>query len=150
MWKRTFRGKDGRVVVDPHTIKIEVYEKALAGYVEYLDRFMYFDRDGIVVESSTERTNGIPLVAGLSFDHVVLYQPLPVEDMGIFQDILNISPPELVNGLVVIAHHTEVFPPPGQKAGQQILEMVGILILIHQHIAELILVIGQHFRLLLK
>ncbi len=28
--------------------------------------------------------------------------------------------------------------------------MVGILILIHQHIAELILVIGQHFRLLLK
>ena len=82
-------------VVDPHTIKIEVYEKALAGYVEYLDRFMYFDRDGIVVESSTERTNGIPLVAGLSFDHVVLYQPLPVEDMGIFQDILNIT--QLVN-----------------------------------------------------
>lgn len=82
-------------VVDPHTIKIEVYEKALAGYVEYLDRFMYFDRDGIVVESSTERTSSIPLVAGLSFDHVVLYQPLPVEDMGIFQDILNIT--QLVN-----------------------------------------------------
>lgn len=82
-------------VVDPHTIKIEVYEKALAGYVEYLDRYMYFDRDGIVVESSTERTGGIPLVTGLSFDHVVLYQPLPVEDPGIFQDILNIT--QLVN-----------------------------------------------------
>ena len=30
-------------VMDPHTIKIEVYEKALAGYVEYLERYMYFD-----------------------------------------------------------------------------------------------------------
>lgn len=82
-------------VVDPHTIKIQVYEKSLAGYVEYLDRYMYFDRDGIVVESSTDRTVGIPLVSGLSFDHVVLYQTLPVEDTGIFQDILNIT--QLVN-----------------------------------------------------
>ena len=32
-------------VVDPHTIKIEVYEKALAGYVEYLGHYMYFDKD---------------------------------------------------------------------------------------------------------
>ena len=82
-------------VVDPHTIKIQVYEKSLAGFVEYLDRYMYFDRDGIVVESSTDRTRGVPLVSGLSFDHVVLHQPLPVEDMGIFQDILNIT--QLVN-----------------------------------------------------
>ena len=49
-------------VMDPHTIKIEVYEKALAGYVEYLENYMYFDKDGIVVESSNEQTKGIPLV----------------------------------------------------------------------------------------
>ncbi|MBO5056912.1 MAG: cell division protein FtsQ [Lachnospiraceae bacterium] len=82
-------------VLDPHTIKIEVYEKALAGYVEYLDRYMYFDKDGIVVESSTEKTAGIPMVTGLSFDYVILYQPLPVEDADIFKDILSIT--QLVN-----------------------------------------------------
>ena len=59
-------------VLDPHTVKIEVYEKALAGYVEYLDRYLYFDKDGIVVESSSEKTKGIPMVTGLTFDHVVL------------------------------------------------------------------------------
>lgn len=82
-------------VVDPHTIKIEVYEKALAGYVEYLEHYMYFDKDGIVVESSMERTAGIPQVTGLDFDHVVLYEPLPVEDVSIFRSILSIT--QLVN-----------------------------------------------------
>lgn len=82
-------------VENPHTIRIDVYEKALAGYVEYLERYMYFDKDGIVVESSKERTVGIPQVTGLSFDHVVLYEPLPVEDPGIFRSILSIT--QLVN-----------------------------------------------------
>ena len=56
-------------VVDPHAVKIEVYEKTLAGYVEHLERYMYFDKDGIVVESSKEKTPGIPMVTGLAFDH---------------------------------------------------------------------------------
>ncbi len=82
-------------VIDPHTIKIEVYEKALAGYVEYLENYMYFDKDGIVVESSSEKTMGIPLVTGLQFDHVVLYEPLPVDNPEIFKSILSIT--QLVN-----------------------------------------------------
>lgn len=82
-------------IVDPHTIKIEVYEKALAGYVEYLENYMYFDKDGIVVECSEEQTKGVPLVTGLEFDHVVLYEALPVENTEIFRSILSIT--QLVN-----------------------------------------------------
>ncbi len=82
-------------VLDPNTIRIEVYEKALAGYVEYLEKYMYFDKDGIVVESSSEKTAGVPMVTGLKFDHVILHEPLPVEDAGIFRSILNIT--QLVN-----------------------------------------------------
>ena len=43
-------------VVDRQTVKITVYEKALAGYVQYLGSYMYFDKDGIVVESSNVLT----------------------------------------------------------------------------------------------
>ena len=78
-------------VLTPDTIKIMVYEKTVAGYVEYMGRFVYFDRDGVVVESSETRTASIPQVTGVHFDHVVLYEPLPVEDTGIFQQILNIT-----------------------------------------------------------
>lgn len=73
------------------TIRINVYEKALAGYIAYLGRYMYFDKDGIVVEASTERTAGIPQVTGLKFDHVILHEPLPVDKPEVFADILNIT-----------------------------------------------------------
>ncbi len=73
------------------TIRITVYEKALAGYVSYLGRYVYFDKDGIVVETSEEKTQGIPQVTGLTFDHVILYERLPVEKPEIFDEILNIT-----------------------------------------------------------
>lgn len=78
-------------VVDRQTVKITVYEKALAGYVQYLGSYMYFDKDGIVVESSNIITPGIPEVSGLQFNHVVLHEALPVENDAIFQEILNIT-----------------------------------------------------------
>lgn len=73
------------------TIRITVYEKALAGYVTYLGRYVYFDKDGIVVETSEEETQGIPQVTGLQFDYVILYEPLPVENPEVFNEILNIT-----------------------------------------------------------
>ena len=39
---------------------------------------------------------------------------------------------------------------PGQQAGEKILQVVGVLILVHQHIAELFLVVVQHLRLRLQ
>ncbi len=78
-------------VVDRQTVKITVYEKALAGYVQYLGSYMYFDKDGIVVESSNVLTPGIPEVSGLQFNHVILHEALPVENETIFQEILNIT-----------------------------------------------------------
>ena len=79
-------------IVSPTTVKITVYEKALAGYVEYLGRYLYFDRDGIIVESSPERIEGVPFVTGLKFDHMALYEPLPLEHKkDIFKLILSIT-----------------------------------------------------------
>lgn len=73
------------------SISITVYEKAIAGYVEYLDQFMYFDKDGIVVESSSIRQKDIPCIAGLSFDHVVLYERLPIADEKVFKNIMSLT-----------------------------------------------------------
>lgn len=73
------------------TVRIMVYEKAIAGYVTYLGRYIYFDKDGIVVETSEEETPGIPQVTGLTFDHIILHEPLPVENQEVFAEILNIT-----------------------------------------------------------
>ena len=79
------------VVQSNDTIRIIVYEKALAGYVKYLGRCMYFDNEGVIVEASKVTTKGIPQVTGLKFDHVMLHKKLPVENEQIFQNILTIT-----------------------------------------------------------
>lgn len=88
-------------VLAPDTIKITVYEKVLTGYVKCLDSFMYFDKDGCVVESSGIRTAGVPQITGLEFDHIVLDQTLPVENQDIFNKILVLT--KLLNKYSLVA-----------------------------------------------
>ncbi len=78
-------------ILSPDTIRINVYEKAIAGYIQYLGRYMYFDRDGIVVESSTEPSDAVPQVMGLEFNYVILYEKLPVDNEKVFSEILDIT-----------------------------------------------------------
>lgn len=75
----------------PFSLELIVYEKNMVGYVEYMSSNLYFDGDGIVVESTKKKLPGIPKITGLKFSKVSLYKTLPVEDKAVFQDILNLS-----------------------------------------------------------
>lgn len=75
----------------PTKVRVVVYEKSVVGYVSYMSSYMYFDKDGIIVESSSEQLDGIPWVTGMEFGHIVLHQPLPVEKHAIFEQILNLT-----------------------------------------------------------
>ncbi len=78
-------------VLSSDSIRIQVYEKALAGYIEYLGQYMYFDKDGIVVEASGQITEGVPEITGLVFNSVILHNPLPVDNPEVFAQILDIT-----------------------------------------------------------
>ena len=78
-------------IVDRNTVKIHVYEKYTAGCISHLGEYMYFDNDGKVIEVSKIKTENVPVVTGLSFDHFVLHEPLPIENKDIFNSILNIT-----------------------------------------------------------
>lgn len=78
-------------ILSPDTIRITVYEKALAGYVAYMDSYMYFDKDGYVVESSHIQTEGVPQITGLQFSSCTLGQKLPVEREEIFTSIMDLT-----------------------------------------------------------
>lgn len=78
-------------ILERDTIRINVYEKAIAGYVEHLGHYLYFDKDGIVVESAQQTTAGIPQVTGLEFEYAILHEKLPVQEEEIFTKILNLT-----------------------------------------------------------
>ena len=73
------------------SIKIVVFEKALAGYVKYLDRYIYFDKDGYVVESSNVMTDGIPQVTGIAFSSVEIGKRLGSGSDDYFSRTLDIT-----------------------------------------------------------
>lgn len=75
----------------PLDVEVIVYEKSIVGYVSYMSSYMYFDKDGIVVESSGNRLEGIPWITGLEFGQIVLHRPLPVKDNAVFEEILNLT-----------------------------------------------------------
>ena len=79
------------VFQSPFHVQIIIHEKTVVGYVSYMSSYMYFDKDGIIVESASKKLPGIPWITGLKFGHIVLYQKLPVESNGVFESILNLT-----------------------------------------------------------
>lgn len=77
--------------VDRQTAKVRVHEKRVTGCVVIMGRYMFFDKDGIVVESSNAPVEGIPVITGLKFDEIVLYQKLQVQKESLFDVILQLA-----------------------------------------------------------
>ena len=72
-------------------IIVTVYEKSMAGCVEYMNYYVYFDKDGIVLESSGQLVDGIPCIRGLNFTQWEMGEKLPIDDEKKFQSILTIT-----------------------------------------------------------
>lgn len=78
-------------IPDSHTLDVTVYEKTMVGYVVYKGNNMYFDKDGVIVESSMQVLEDTPQVTGLEFDYIVLHEKLNVPDPEVFQTLLDIT-----------------------------------------------------------
>ena len=64
---------------DPHILKIKVKERMRAGVFEYMNRNVYFDSEGIALESRNMLFEGVPVVTGVKFNKLVLGEKIPVD-----------------------------------------------------------------------
>lgn len=87
----TFVSKLDIEFVDKNTVEVIVYEKSMAGCIRSMDSYVYFDKDGIVLDSSANLIPGVPVVKGLEISEWELDKKLPVEDKGRFQTTLTIT-----------------------------------------------------------
>ncbi len=74
-----------------NVISVTVYEKSMAGCVEYMDGYVYFDKDGVILEASSEMLEGIPCIKGLNYNSWEVGEKLPIDDESKFQSILTIT-----------------------------------------------------------
>lgn len=77
--------------VNAHKITVTVYEKAMAGCVEYMNEYVYFDQDGYVLEISPTKLEDAPCITGMSFSSMELNEELPIEDENRFKLILKMT-----------------------------------------------------------
>ncbi len=78
---------------NPWTLRVTVREKEAAGYVNDGDAYLYFDSTGTAVLKTKKLVDGVPCIEGMELDttDVELGEKLPVEDEGIFGDIVDVS-----------------------------------------------------------
>ena len=53
---------------DPHTVHVLVYEKGILGcfYIDAIGQYAYFDKDGFVVETSSDEIEDVPKITGVT------------------------------------------------------------------------------------
>ncbi|MDO4489046.1 MAG: cell division protein FtsQ/DivIB [Eubacteriales bacterium] len=97
---KEFAGKKKRLpFVDSYSIELTspvsadviIYEKKPIGYVHYMDSNMYFDKDGVIIESTDNRMEDIPEITGLKFGRIVMNKRLEVADVDLYEQIMNIT-----------------------------------------------------------
>ena len=77
--------------VDKHTVSVDVYEKSVAGCIEYMESYVYFDKDGIVLETAKQKYDDVPYIKGLTVKSWQMDEKLPIENKKKFDMILNIT-----------------------------------------------------------
>lgn len=78
-------------ITDKNTVTVTVYEKSIAGCVLHKGDYVYFDKDGVVLDSSKKRVGNVPLIKGLTFTEWEIGKKLPSDDDRKFQTILTIT-----------------------------------------------------------
>lgn len=83
-------------ITGKHKVTVYVYEKMVTGGVEFMGEYLYFDKDGMIVESSPKKIEDVPVIYGLRFNEIVLHRKLKVlnsteQGNKLFHVILNLT-----------------------------------------------------------
>lgn len=77
------------------SMTIRVYEKALVACFYYMGEYVFFDKDGMILETGKEAKDSIPCIEGVSFKSFTMNTKIDVDNEEQISMILNIS--ELIN-----------------------------------------------------
>lgn len=72
-------------------ITLHVYDKKISGCVKYMGQYVFFDKDGIVLQSLSSPMEGVPIVTGIEFGKFTMNQAFDVEDDSLFETIMDLS-----------------------------------------------------------
>lgn len=76
---------------DRNTVTLQVYDKTISGCINYMGQYVYFDKDGTVLQSMKDKREGVPEVTGIKFGTFTVGEVFSVRDDSLFATIMNLS-----------------------------------------------------------
>ena len=73
-----------------HTVEIRAYEKMPVGCILEMGNYLYFDADGVIVSSKQENVERLPVITGLEYTKVTLYQPFETQRSDLARVVMNL------------------------------------------------------------
>lgn len=77
--------------VYPSKIIFEIEERDLAGYIPYVNDYLYIDKDGFVVDIKPNYTENLPIIEGVEFDKFILGETLEIDDKETFKIVMKFT-----------------------------------------------------------
>ena len=72
-------------------IHIKLYEKTIVAGIAYSNQYIYFDKDGMVLQSGNQPVEGIPLFESDSMTTFTLYKKIQMENEDRLGQIINLA-----------------------------------------------------------
>lgn len=77
-------------VDEDNKVTITVYEKPPIACIYDMGFYLYFNRDGELIASRSENSESLPVVTGLEYRNLTMYQPIETKKTELFPIVLNL------------------------------------------------------------
>jgi cell division protein FtsQ len=74
-----------------NTVHVRLYEKTVVAGISYMNQYIYFDNEGMVLKSTDEPEKKIPLFETKNLTTFTLYSKVKMEDETLLEQILNLA-----------------------------------------------------------
>ncbi|MBO4696277.1 MAG: hypothetical protein J5643_03215 [Lachnospiraceae bacterium] len=77
-------------VTGKKSVEIRAYEKMPIGCILEMGNYLYFDADGVIVSSKKENVENLPVITGLEYSKVTLYQQFETQRSDLARVVMNL------------------------------------------------------------
>lgn len=74
-----------------NSLKLTAYDKSVIGCISYMNQYIYFDNDGVFVETSEDKLDDVVYLSGLEFSSININETMDVGNSEVFDVVLNIT-----------------------------------------------------------
>ena len=78
-------------LINKNKVKLTAYDKNIIGCTDYMNQYLYFDKDGNFVEASDVIKEDVAYVSGINFSEINLHEKMKVDNDGLFDTIISIT-----------------------------------------------------------